>query len=130
MGSVRRCSMRSREVRNWLGIYFLLITGCLGGYILLFSETQLLPMPRSEATAAFQIIVPVLIGQLAIIFRWYASPYLPAGESTVSVPPWVVKGPPALVVFLMLAAIIQMAVGNFWGSRSWTLAPSAFRNIV
>lgn len=31
--------MKTTDVRNWLGIYFLLTTVCLGAYILIFQET-------------------------------------------------------------------------------------------
>lgn len=123
--------MRSSEVRNWLGKYFLIITAAIGGYILLFGETPLLPMARSEATGVFQIVLPVLLGQLTIIFRWFTETKDPEQEdSVVAVPAWIIKWPPWIVVCLIVLSAIQMALGNLWGNRVWTLSPTIFRNIV
>ena len=123
--------MKARELRNWIGIYFLLITAGLGGYVLLFAETQLLPLRRSDAVAALEIIIPVLMGQLTLIFRWYATGQeAETANVSIPLPAWVVKGPPIIVLVLMSCAIIQMVLGNMAGSITWTLSPENFKAVV
>jgi hypothetical protein len=122
--------MTTREVRNWIGLYVLLISGCLGGYMLLFGETFLLPMSKQEATDVFQIIIPVLIGQLAVIFRWYAAHAdQDLQDITGHMPPWVIKGPPLIVIGLLVVALLAMVVGNIAGSAE-TISPSQFKAVV
>jgi hypothetical protein len=89
--------MKKSEIQNWLGLYFLLITGILGGYLLLLKETPFLPIRKAEAITSFEILIPVLIGQLTIIFKWYGKDRNQK-DIFVKIPKWVVKAPPILVV--------------------------------
>jgi hypothetical protein len=105
--------MKAIDVRNWLGIYFLSATLAIGGYILLFGGGPLLPFKREDTTAAFQIIVPVLIGQLSIIVRWFTTEKPPDPDSTVNIPGWLVKGPALGVLALLCLAIILKALSTY-----------------
>jgi hypothetical protein len=62
--------------RNWLAVFFLGTTASLGAYILLFQQTRLLPIAAKDATSSFQIIIPTLVGQLTLAFKWIADPPL------------------------------------------------------
>ena len=103
--------MKLSALRDWLGKYFLFTTAALGAYFLLAAETAILPLRRSEATAAFQIIVPVLMGQLTLIFKWMAAAQREDAEMVVNVPKWAVTSPPILMLLLVGAAIIAVVIG-------------------
>src|SRR5437773_1715276 len=96
--------MSSEQVRNWLGVFFLGTTAALGAYIILFQETAALPIASKDATSAFQIIIPTLVAQLAIIFRWIASPP-PNPEAQIALPRWAVVGPPTTVSAILITTI-------------------------
>ena len=104
--------MKAIDVRNWLGIYFLSATLAIGGYILLFGGGPLLPFKRDDTTAAFQIMVPVLIGQLSIIVRWFTTEIPPDPDATVSIPNWLVKGPALGALGLLCAAVLLKALST------------------
>lgn len=122
--------MKTKDVRNWLGIYFLLITGILGAYLLLFGETILLPIAKQEAMDVFQIVIPVFIGQLTIIFRWFAGFTKVDDDEVIDIPAWVVKGPPLLVIGILFVAVVSMVVGNLYSSEQWTTSPGQLKVIV
>jgi hypothetical protein len=107
--------MTDVDIRNWPGKYFLGITLVIGGYILLFAETKALPgLSRDQAWKVFQIIVPVLVGQLTIIFRWFGNGQRaqPAEAKVTGIPEWVVKGPPLLTSGFLVLMVALMVVGN------------------
>lgn len=115
--------MTERDVRNWLGIYFLVVTTASGGYILLFADTRLLPgLTRPNATSIFEIIIPVLIGQLTVIFRWYGNQTSVNSNAPIDLPTWVVKAPPLLVSLLLAVSVLMLIVGN---NREHPWGPSA-----
>ena len=66
--------MTITAARNWLGLFFLGTTAALGAYILLFQETRALPIAAKDATSSFQIIIPTLVAQLTLAFKWIADP--------------------------------------------------------
>ena len=121
--------MPASSVRNWLGIYFLLVTGILGSYLLLFRETKLLPISKQEAIDSFEIIIPVFIGQLNLIFKWFSGndPSAP-DEAPIPVPKWVVIGPPVMVVSILAFSIVALIVSNS-GDQAW-IDPSSFKGVV
>ena len=121
--------MKLSQIRNWLGIYFLLITGILGGYILLFKETTMLPISHSEAINSFQIILPVLVGQLTIIFKWYGADR-PEEDVIVNIPIWVIKAPPVMVSALLILSIAILIIGNLGAGETWAISPDSFKAIV
>lgn len=124
--------MKAQEIRNWIGKYFLFTLSALGGYIYIFAETNFLPISESEAMAAGETIIPVFLGQLAIVYKWYftdgndkrtASPEDPA------VPTWLVKGPPILAVILIVCVILMMILANLT-QANWAPDPESFRRVV
>jgi hypothetical protein len=122
--------MKVSEVRNWLGIYFLLTTVCMGAYILLFGETPLLPIKKKDSLDAFQIIVPVFIAQLTAIFRWFGGVTEENKDETVPIPVWVVKTPPLLVVGVIGAAVLSMIVSQVHSENSSWVDATTFKSIV
>jgi hypothetical protein len=122
--------MTSKDVRNWLGIYFLLVTGIFGAYLLLFRESPLLPISKAEATDAFEILVPLLLAQLTMIFRWFSGEES-ANETELSkVPRWVVVGPPIMVSGILIVSLATLIIGNVGNGHRWTPGPDAFKGIV
>ena len=124
--------MTESEIRNWLGKYFLVITLITGGYILLFAGTKAMPgLSRDEAWKIFQIIIPVLVGQLTIIFKWFGnltnSAPPPSGMSPI--PTWVVKGPPIGTSVLLFFMLLFMIIGNN-GENQWGPTPDAVSGLV
>ena len=125
--------MKAIEVRNWLGIYFLGATFVLGAYLLLFGGGRLLPFERSDATAAFQIIVPVFIGQLAIIARWFTT-NPPDPDTVVNIPNWLVKGPTIGALAVIGLTIVLKIASNYsaqhGGAEFVSLLGDDFKTIV
>jgi hypothetical protein len=121
--------MNSKDVRNWLGIYFLLITGVFGAYLLLFRESPLLPLSRAEAVDAFEILIPVLLAQLTMIFRWFSGQERDL-TAAISIPRWVVVGPPIMVGSILILATITLVLGNLGDGKRWAPSPDGFKGIV
>lgn len=119
--------MTQKQARNWLGIGFFLLTLVVGVYTILFGDTSLLPVSESDATSAFQIIIPVCLSQLAIMAQWFT------GEQRrlagPGVPSWLVWLPLLGVSFALIFTVIMMVVGNS-RSAAWTHGPKAFKSIV
>lgn len=121
--------MRTNDVRNWLGIYFLLVTGVLGAYLLLFRESPLLPISKADAVDAFEIIIPVLLAQVTMIFRWFSGEQVDE-QVTFSIPRWVVTTPPIMVTAILIVAVGTLVIGNLGGGKRWAPSPDAFKGIV
>ena len=123
--------MKLTDVRNWLGLYFLLTTVFLGAYILLFAETRLLPISKKDSLDGFQIIIPVFVAQLTTAFTWFGDGATSNDtEDVVGLPPWVVKVPPLLVVSMIVLTIGAMIVSeNRAGAEEWVDA-STFKAMV
>ena len=121
--------MTPKEVRDWIGKYFLFTLAALGGYIYLFSETIFLPISKAEAFAAGETIIPVFLGQLTIMYRWFLSPAPTVGNVTIEIPSWLVKGPPIISIFLIAASILSMVLGSAQRA-TWSPDPETFRRIV
>ncbi len=121
--------MNADEVRTWIGKYFLITLSVLGGYIYIFSETIFLPLSRSEAFAAGETILPVLFGQLTIVYRWYFSPTAVDSVGDIKVPVWLIKWPPMISVVLISASIASMIIAN-QQQAYWAPDPETFRRVV
>jgi hypothetical protein len=124
--------MKMEDARRWLGIYFLLFTAILGAYMLIFSETPLLPISKSEAQDAFQIVVPVFLGQVTIIFQWITANLGNDKDATINVPSWVIRMPPIIAVCIVGAACMALVLANLNtnGSTHWRMSPEIFKNAV
>ena len=122
--------MTEKELRNWLGIYFLLVTSVLGGYLLMFNESKLLPLSSEEATSAFQIVIPVLIGQLTIMFKWFGGSKT-SREREINIPKWTVVAPPSIVAVLLVVSLILLIAGNSSETGySWGLNAAKFKSVI
>jgi len=88
----------------------------------------MLPLEWSDRIAAFEIVVPFLLGQIAAVFRYY-------GEDTrhpsrpLNLPPWVVLGPPIIVTVTLVLLFTCMAVGGI-SQAEWTPAPDQFKGLL
>lgn len=121
--------MSAEEVRNWIGKYFLFTLAAVGGYIYLFSETPLLPLGRSESLAAGETIIPVFLGQLAIVYRWFFAAERPTLPDMTKVPSWLIKGPPAIVIILVSASVLSMVFAD-QQQANWSPDPDQFRRVI
>ena len=122
--------MKAETVRDWLGKYFLIATTAFGGYVFLLSETTLLPVSRDEAHCALQIILPLLVSQLTMVFQWFSGTQKESLQSELGISRWVVIGPPICVAVLLGGTIIMMILGNLGGGKSWAPSPATFRVVV
>src|SRR5262245_61994183 len=112
--------MKAQQYRNWIGLYLLISTTAIGTYILIFGSTRLLPISKSDSDSAFQIIMPVLLGQLAFVFRWFSLEKEKKENLKLSLPVWVVKAPPILTGCVMAAGIIAAIIsGNSNGKTDF-----------
>jgi hypothetical protein len=124
--------MTAGEIRDWLGKYFLLATVFVGGYILLFAGryTALLRIDAQTGTDCFQIIIPTLVGQLTIIFRFFGTARTIKDDTIVDIPSWVVKWPPLLLLGLLVITIVVMSLGNVDPGQPWSPMQDQFKMIV
>lgn|SRR5262249_31300609 len=124
--------MRAGEIRDWLGKYFLLSTIIIGGYILLFAGryTVLLRIDWGTGMDCFQIIIPTLVGQLTIIFRFFATAQTIKDDTIVDIPSWVVKWPPLLLIGLLVVTVVVMGMGNVGEGQPWSPLQDQFKLIV
>lgn len=112
--------MSPASIRNWIGIYLLVLTGSVAGILLLAGN--ILPLEESDVTASFEIVIPFLLGELAAVFRFYTHPHPRASQ--ISIPTWVVKGPPIIVTILLTIGFGVELGGGLAQSR---IAPSPER---
>jgi hypothetical protein len=122
--------MRTSDIRNWLGLFFLITTGAFGTYVILFGETRLLPIERQAALDTFEIIVPALVGQLTLIFKWYSQDTLPEDDHLVNLPVWVVKGPPIMVASILSISIVWLILSSHGEKPGGWLDAASFKGIV
>lgn len=120
--------MTARQIRDWLGLYFLLTTGMVGSFILLFGKSVL---RLDDVSGTFQIIIPVLVGQLAMIFKWYATDP-PAAEDNrrVPLPTWIIKGPPFMVAAILVVASVTKIAGFHYDRPDLAPSDEQFKGVV
>ena len=97
--------MNANEIRNVLGMFFLGTTGALGAYIILCRESAWLPISKEDGTSAFQIVIPPLLAQVTIVYRWFSSPPPKTDDDDVLMPKWVVLAPPLMIIGILIATI-------------------------
>lgn len=119
--------MSTSQVRNWLGLYVLSLTAALGGYSFLAPDF-LLPLEPGDRTAAFEIILPLLIAQISVVYRFFTDPDAGRRTSLKHTPSWVVKAPLLLVSLLLSAELILFAVAGV--RRSRPPSPETFKGLV
>jgi hypothetical protein len=123
--------MKLKDARRWIAIYFLLTTALTGSFLLLFSGSVLLPLAPEDASASFQILIPVLVGQVTIIFQWLALANNDPAQNDVEspIPGWAIKLPPALAFAIFVLAAIVLALANR-PDLNWNVSPGTFKNAV
>ena len=114
-------------VRNWLGLYVLILVACLGGYCFLAPD-WLLPLESSDRIAAFEIILPLLIAQVSAVYRFYT--HESKGDDAVgdSVPNWAFKAPLIIVSVLLATELLLFAVAGIGGHTP--PSPETFKGLV
>jgi hypothetical protein len=118
--------MKAKHVRNILGPFFLIITAMVGVYVLLFKGGPLLPIESADAVSSLEIIVPVFVGQLAIIVQNYGKM---SDNKNIPVASWVIVMPPAIVI-LMLVSVIGYIVWSNNHSQPLDNVGETFRAVV
>ena len=123
--------MKMAEARRWLALYFLLATAAAGAFLLLFGGSILLPLTPEDSSASFQIIIPVLVGQLTLIFQWIAVSNNAASENDINcpVPGWAIKLPPILALSIFILAVLTLVLSNRPDVNS-SASPSTFKNAL
>lgn len=120
--------MKPSQVRTWLGLYVLILTTAVGAWILLAGGSPLLPLEKHDVTSSFEIIVPFLLAQVAVVFRYYGGP-APKEHTRRRLPAFIVKGPPLMVTGLLVLLAGLMAHGGVTGSK-FTPSPEVFKGTL
>lgn len=123
--------MTLRTARHWLGIYFLVVSVFVGGFLLVFSGTPILPLTSDEARSSFEIIVPVLVGQMALVFQWLstASQNVIEDDRPCPIPDWAIVLPPILAMLIFIVGVVTLALSNE-PKASLKVSPSTFQGVV
>jgi NADH:ubiquinone oxidoreductase subunit 6 (subunit J) len=123
--------MTLESARKWLGIFFLLTTVIIGCYLLLFSGMVFLPLTQAEAGDCFQIIIPVLVGQVTVIFQWIAMTNNAQEDknSLCPIPGWAIKLPPILALLIIILASIVLVIAND-SSKNLSASPDTFKHAI
>jgi hypothetical protein len=114
-------------IRNWLGLYVLILVACLAGYCFLAPD-WLLPLENSDRTSVFEIILPLLIAQLSAVYRFYAHESKGDGAVGDSVPTWAIKAPLIVVSVLLGVELLLFAVAGI--RRQTPPSPETFKGLV
>jgi hypothetical protein len=102
-----------KQARKWLGLYFLLTISATGAVILLFGGGDLVPLEEKDVTDSFQVVIPVLLGQLTVIFQWLARQNATErGDRACPVPSWAIRTPPIVGAGIMATAVVMLFVSN------------------
>jgi hypothetical protein len=101
--------MTGKTVKVLLGLFFLGTAVALAAYINLWQGSWYLPITEQDATSAFQIIIPMLVGQVAVVWRASMAEKRTGQRHVVAA--WLVVAPP-LVVLVALAVTIARIVSD------------------
>lgn len=117
--------MKSSEIRSWLGLYVLIFTAVVGGYFFV-APSIMVPLEMPDKIASTEILLPFLLGQMAVVFRFYSSS---SGhkDRRVNIPVWVVKAPPILVSIVLLSELVLMAIGGLTRRADLIPYPESFK---
>lgn len=124
--------MSAPKARLWLTAFLSLATLVFGPFAIIVSSRPLhwWPMDPSDARAAFEPIIPVLMGQIALAYRWYARSGRLDQQSDVRLPSLVVAGPPLAFTALMVALILVMMYYRPTASGSTVIDAATFKYLV
>lgn len=123
--------MKESKIRKWLAVYFLLISGILGFYFLIFGETPFLPIQKQFANSSFNIIIPIFISQLVLIFKWYTGSNINSNQPdrSYNIPVWLIKGPPIIVLCILVTTIV-LYISFAQLKYIWKPSSETFQSIV
>jgi hypothetical protein len=113
--------MHAVAVRNWLGLYVLVLTSAVGTYFFV-APPAIMPLEKADKIAATEIILPFLLGQVAAVFRFYSADSADSKRS-IPIPAWAVKAPPIVVTCILLLEFVLMGIGGV--TQRETLIPPA-----
>ena len=121
--------MKKSQLGKWLFLYYLSISSFFGFVLLIFGKTVL---HVDDPVGIFSILIPTLIGQVAIISKWYVDRANDKDEeldTEVKIPNFIVKAPLIIAGFLLLLSSILKIVG-FHLDADWTPDDSQFKGVV
>lgn len=119
--------MSATDIRQWLGIYVLILTAAIGGYSFL-APVVLLPLESSDRTTAFEIILPFLIAQLSAVYRFFTDPDAQRTATSLDIPVWAVKAPLIIVTILLMIEFILFGVAGI--NRQQPPSPETFKGLL
>jgi hypothetical protein len=120
--------MSAQDIRTWLGTYVLVLTAVLGAYLQLAGGSWLLPLENEDVTSSFEIVIPFLLTQVVIVYKFYTTDRT-SNRAIPGMPGFLVKAPFALVTGILIITFATMAVGGRTGSRH-TPSAAQFKGIV
>ena len=120
--------MSAGEIRRWIGAYVLILTVVLGGYFTLASGTWLLPFESGDVTSASEIVLPFLLGQVVLVYKFYTG-NPDSVRHLRKIPAFFVKAPLIAVSGLFLICLVMVAIGGYMGA-AWTMSASQFKAAV
>jgi len=123
--------MKKSKIANWLFYYYLSSTALLGTVLILFgSENSFLAL--KDYSAVFSVLIPVLTGQLTILFQWRANQAFRSNhelDKEVNISPSAVIASPIVVTVLFLLAIFLRGFGILYDWK-YQVSESQFRNLI
>lgn len=120
--------MKIANVRKCLAIYFFLMVVGIGMYLYLCAEKWLLPISKSDAEVAAQIILPAFFSPITLIFNWYYRLKTPEDKKVVCpISTWTIILPPLLVFIIFIVTTIALITGNFDSENWWAISPETYR---
>lgn len=120
--------MAASAIRQWLGLYVLILTSAVGAYLLI-APPILLPLPAPDKVASTEIIVPFLIAQVAAVYRFYSSATTVAHEPRLPIPSPLVKAPLIIVSLVLIIEFAFMAAGGI-AQATWTPSAESFKALL
>jgi hypothetical protein len=123
--------MTISEARKWLGVYFLLVTCITGAIILLLGGGTFIPLEEADVNHSFQILIPVLLGQVTVIFQWIARQGQDAGENDpCPIPAWAIRLPPISAAAIICLSVLTLVISNRPDMRSIRYGPERFMSTL
>lgn len=123
--------MTYAQAQRWLGLYFLIITSVIGVYVLVASETVALPISHAEGAQAFQIIIPMFLGQITVMFRWFGHQDSKHLADLAPIPTWAIVTPPILAALIIVSAAVALIINNLTSTNGVSgIQTSAFNTAV
>lgn len=121
--------MPASEIRNWLGLYVLFLTGGVGAFFFLAPE-WILPLDSPDKNSSIEIVVPFLLGQVAAVYRYYSNRDNNMHKRLIHLPRWVVRAPPIMVTVILMTEFTIMIYGNVTRKANFIPSPETFKGLL